>query len=43
MGKIFPIIIAHANFLDENGPSLMSFGSNATANGYTLYILLTKV
>ena len=37
MSKMFPIIIAHAKFffqdLDGIGPSLMSIGSNATANG----------
>ena len=42
MGKMFPIIIAHAKFffqdLDGKGPSLMSIGSNATANGYIYYL-----
>ena len=45
MGKMFPIIIAHAKcffFQDFDGksPSLMSIGSNATENGY---IFLTNV
>ena len=37
---MFPIIIAHGKFffqdLDGKGPSLMSIGSNATANGYNI-------
>ena len=40
MSKMFPIIIAHAKFffqdLDGKGPSSMSIGSNATANGYKI-------
>ena len=40
MSKMFLIIIAHAKFffqdLDGKGPSFMSIGSNATANGYNM-------
>ena len=46
MGKMFPNIIAHAKFffqdLHGKGPSLMSIGSNATANGYIYYLLKCK-
>ena len=43
MGKMFPIIIAHAMFFSRfrwERPSLMSIGSNETENGY---ISLIKV
>ena len=46
MSKMFPIIIAHAKFffqdLDGKGPSLMSIGSDATANGYITYKSVKK-